>query len=51
MWSDLGAFFIKLLHSLTGWIVHPNKGGCCDPKSQKITDLVSHELEKHKKKQ
>lgn len=48
MWSELGAFLVKLLHSLTGWMVHPDKGGCCDQKSQKITEMVADQLDKTK---
>lgn len=37
----------KGLHWLTGWLVHPNKGGCCV--NQNPADLLKDELSNNKK--
>lgn len=28
-WIEIGEKLTKFLHYLTGWIVHPDRGGCC----------------------
>ena len=34
-----------IVHWLTGWLIHPDKGGCChqDQISEKFKDLKSEE--------
>lgn len=30
-WLTIGQFLGKILHYFTGFLVHPQRGGCCDP--------------------
>lgn len=34
-WETLVNVFSKCLHYMTGFIVHPDKGGCCYEKENK----------------
>lgn len=35
-WETMINMFSRCLHYMTGWIVHPDKGGCCyDEKKEK----------------
>lgn len=29
MWLKIGQTLLSVLHWCTGWLVHPDKGGCC----------------------
>lgn len=29
MWLKIGEAVVAFLHWCTGWLVHPDKGGCC----------------------
>lgn len=37
-WSKVLDTVSKALHYITGWIVHPDKGGCCYEKDEKNVD-------------
>lgn len=36
MWSMIIEVGSNVLHWLTGWIVHPEKGGCCEMDIERI---------------
>lgn len=46
MWSKIINICSAALHWLTGWIVHPEKGGCCQ--SYKIFEDVEKEKDNEK---
>lgn len=39
-WIVIGEKITKFLHFLTGWIVHPDCGGCCHEKDI-LSDVLS----------
>lgn len=47
MWSKLVHVCSAALHWLTGWIVHPDNGGCCQ--SHKIFEEIETEEKDTKK--
>lgn len=38
MWSKIGSAILHFLHWCTGWIVHPDKGGCCQNDFNDVVD-------------
>lgn len=30
MWTEIGKAVIRCIHAITGWFIHPEKGGCCN---------------------
>lgn len=47
MWIAIGRAVGKLLHYLSGWIVHPDKGGCCQYSAE---DMIKDSKEDFNKK-
>lgn len=44
---NLGRMVGAVLHWLTGWLVHPNDGGCC--KTDQVKTVAKENLENLKK--
>lgn len=41
MWYKIGSAIVHFIHWCTGWIVHPDKGGCC---SKSMDDFVKDQV-------
>lgn len=48
MWFEIGKSILKFLHWCTGWIVHPDKGGCAYHSADSIVKDSVENLKKEK---
>lgn len=45
-WSKFFHAAVSVLHWLTGWLVHPKKGGCCEMDKSDIIEQIKKDIEK-----